>query len=923
MKITERHSRGFTLIASLLMLLLMSGLAIGLLMMVNTEQRAGGNDAENSLAYRGAEAGIEQMTSNIAQQFNNIQAPTPAAIAGLSVNQPVIPGITFPGFQIIPHTKADGTLDTDYQLIAGGPNAGLYAQLVGVTLDATAQRPLGEQVRMLRDIEVALIPVFQFGAFSDSDLALFNSPDLDFAGRVHTNGDLYLGVSTGSTLTFHDKVTAYGNIVRMTYPNTTAVSNNDGPVKLPTTSGGCDGTSPPAASCRTMATSAGVYREGSTQGGPTAAQYSSWPTISNTTYHSWIMDGNYGNGNAGTTPVKRLSLPFVTGNQQPFEIIRRLPGFGQPATGADPSRLSNLAQIRVLLSDTQAGLHLSDWNADGAQDIPLDNTGWTVNGVNVAGVGGGNTYFAYANHDTTGTYKNPATNVVVKFDADFVQPYNVAVKQWPLISGWLLVEAKWAADGKWHGVTKEWLQYGFGRGLVPPASAYAAINPNAILVFQMLADRNGNGTTTDGNESSTVGGSDAQFNWFPINFYDAREGEARDWTAATMPAAASCSVNGVMNAVELDVFNLKKWLAGTAPFNGGTGLSVDSATQNGYILYFSDRRGMIADPMTGTLQGEYGFEDVINNPSADAATPDADTEAKVAIRTASGSVQYSPEDVNLNGRVDKYGGVNVGDGFGLHAVVNASGNPNPLTTRIASCYTTGRKNRVMGARRVLKLTDGGWNGATNSSKLPMPGFTVASENPVYVQGDYNTYNGDGTWNSTPSEPNPLTHAAAAVIADSVTLLSNNWLDTGYASTVPGAPTVTGSLLRPFDANNYRPAVTTYYRMAIAAGKPINFPHPTYNTSTTYYGTDGGLHNFLRFLESWNGDNLYYKGSLVSLYYSTYDTGTFKCCNYMVYQPPIRNYRFDQLFSDPKNLPPGTPMFKDVNNLTYRQDFTPH
>jgi hypothetical protein len=84
-----------------------------------------------------------------------------------------------------------------------------------------------------------------------------------------------------------------------------------------------------------------------------------------------------------------------------------------------------------------------------------------------------------------------------------------------------------------------------------------------------------------------------------------------------------------------------------------------------------------------------------------------------------------------------------------------------------------------------------------------------------------------------------------------------------------------------------------------------------------------LHNFLRFLESWSGDTLNHKGSLVSLYYSTYNTGTFKCCNYVVYQPPIRNYKFDPLFAQPQNLPPGTPMFRDIDNLTYRQDFTPY
>jgi hypothetical protein len=61
--------------------------------------------------------------------------------------------------------------------------------------------------------------------------------------------------------------------------------------------------------------------------------------------------------------------------------------------------------------------------------------------------------------------------------------------------------------------------------------------------------------------------------------------------------------------------------------------------------------------------------------------------------------------------------------------------------------------------------------------------------------------------------------------------------------------------------------------------------------------------------------------MVSFFYSTYNTGIFKFCGDAVYHPPTRNYSFDSMFSNPANLPPGTPMFKDVNNLSYSQDFT--
>jgi hypothetical protein len=116
-------------------------------------------------------------------------------------------------------------------------------------------------------------------------------------------------------------------------------------------------------------------------------------------------------------------------------------------------------------------------------------------------------------------------------------------------------------------------------------------------------------------------------------------------------------------------------------------------------------------------------------------------------------------------------------------------------------------------------------------------------------------------------------------------------------------------------------------VAVAAGKTIAFSNVPQNPEFGF-GTDGGVHNFLRFLEDWSGSStgngpqnqqsLYYKGSIVSLYWNGYATGSYKCCN-LVYHPPDRQYTFDNLFSIPANLPPGTPMFRNVDNLSYRQN----
>jgi hypothetical protein len=188
-----------------------------------------------------------------------------------------------------------------------------------------------------------------------------------------------------------------------------------------------------------------------------------------------------------------------------------------------------------------------------------------------------------------------------------------------------------------------------------------------------------------------------------------------------------------------------------------------------------------------------------------------------------------------------------------------------------------------------------------------------------VQGDYNSNSADPFWSGGADLSG---HASAAVIADAVTMLSDSWVD--QQSTL-GNPSSANGNNSPTMAQYNRPASTTYYRLAVAGGKNLAFPFPSWENSTDYgFGTDGGVHNFLRFLEDWNstGATLNYGGSLVSLYYSTYGTGVFKCCAYSVYQPPTRNYIFDTDFTSPAGLPPGTPLFRDVESLSYWQLFAP-
>jgi hypothetical protein len=203
-------------------------------------------------------------------------------------------------------------------------------------------------------------------------------------------------------------------------------------------------------------------------------------------------------------------------------------------------------------------------------------------------------------------------------------------------------------------------------------------------------------------------------------------------------------------------------------------------------------------------------------------------------------------------------------------------------------------NRPIIFRRALKLV----NGATLAPTIT--GLTVASENPVYIQGNYNAATTFGVND---------THAATSVIADAVTILSNNWTDLN-------------SLGNPYAAANRPRATDSYYRVAIVSGKGPIFPKPDDVPAGSTFGTDGGAHSFLRMLEGGAGTTVHYRGSMATFYYNRQATGIFKCCGNVVYSVPTRDYIFDIDFLDPAKLPPNTPVFRDMNAVGFSQDLRP-
>jgi hypothetical protein len=973
------------LLAVLLILMLASAMMAGMFAAVVSDSRSQVMDRDQSQAYSAAHAGLEKITTQLAQLFVTDFSPSASQIYAAAAVAPSVSGFNFiapgggPGYTVsftpdpCSCPNAGNPMPSASNDITTGPFAGFKGLITPYTLTVTARSTLGgSEVRLRREVQTVAVPVFQFGVFGERSLSFHAGNLFDFGGRVHTNGHLFLASGNGATLIFRDKMTAVGEVVRSVLENTNPISSSGhtGNVSVPTVIG---------SSYRNLASN-----EGSVTAGPGSAPVGGWKNLSEVTYNTNVRNT--------MTGAKRLDLPLVSQGAQPIDLIRR-PTLGSNEDTNNPAvygqRYYSQASLRILLSDRAADLTglptitpgaptelVGDWlNAPpgtytvgagrtplaraigpssttvassstyaapyhqinvaavpGAMLMPMLNilgnavtclgktassfTGCTVP-VNIpvgtvitAGLPSGGSAattttgaavasganrtitvtangtldfahdFAWIN-DKTGNKPTPMTcegydtNVVPQrlsncrilgittaqtTSGRVIATHSLSALNTSLIGGFIKIE-KQITPGVWSDVTDEILNLGFAAPNQEGASC-GDPTPDAVIRFQRLRD--------NGGACAYAGSTDSRDYW-PNVLFDTREGNYRD-LGTTVPM----TMGGVMNYISIDVANLSRWFSGAIGTTGAQALN-----NNGYIVYFSDRRGNHDDSQPGAPEtGEYGHEDSVNS-------------AQGSGSSAPNGVLEGGEDRNENNTLEVYGATPSAVAlYGAMAPFAAGSTP---LTQITNAPEA-RVNRQVFFRRALKLVNGGINGGVNN--LPPSGLLVAAENGIYVQGNYNATSSSVL--ATPNRP-------AAIVGDSITILSNAWSDAK-------------SLNFPND-KAARGATTTGYRFAMIAGKSIPFAKPGW-AGAGDWGTDGGVHNFMRMLENWSGTTTYYRGAMVSLYTARQFIGTYKYNN-NAYSPGTREFSFDTNFLQPTLLPPGTPMFRDVNTLRFRQILRPN
>jgi hypothetical protein len=219
------------------------------------------------------------------------------------------------------------------------------------------------------------------------------------------------------------------------------------------------------------------------------------------------------------------------------------------------------------------------------------------------------------------------------------------------------------------------------------------------------------------------------------------------------------------------------------------------------------------------------------------------------------------------------------------------------------------------------------NGGRN---LPSP-MTVASDQAVYLQGDYNT----------------ITKKPAAIMADTISVLSVNCVSPGQAQdptniptaninclmnpwTIPTPPTPALPFVSPWTGGAI---VSSAGRMYGAQATSVNAAFLSFTNQSrgnlgvnrNYRGTwlnySGGLNNYMRFVEDWSGQTFNYNGSMVSLGTPLEFSGWYRSGGNSdaYFNPPNRNYTYDTSFNAFPSLPPMTPSVVYLQQDVFRRN----
>ena len=176
-------SRGLALVATLIVLAVMGLVIAGAVRSALSSLRASGLDYHEARAFYAAEAGGELALSQLLTALGDGHLDDDELLA---IHPPSLEGFSYDSFAV--EKKGDVIVET----ITDGPYGGLYALTQKLDIYSMVEDANGTVAGVVLRSKAQAIPIFQFGVFFEEDLEATNGPPLEFIGRVHSNGNIYL-----------------------------------------------------------------------------------------------------------------------------------------------------------------------------------------------------------------------------------------------------------------------------------------------------------------------------------------------------------------------------------------------------------------------------------------------------------------------------------------------------------------------------------------------------------------------------------------------------------------------------------------------------------------------------------------------------------------------------------------------------------
>ena len=925
------------------------------------------------------------MTNDFSLEFQRTSKPTDAGL-GRHSRQPPKELIDTEGFNfkqtlernkvLLEQMKAEHGGKSPTTTIPNGPFSGMFASVTPYHLTSVATHlPSKTQVRLERDVNNYMVPLFQFGMFSDKDIELHPGPAFVFNGRVHANGNIYVN----GNVKFLDKVTTANELVYDMLRNGSertgaTVSMQVGSINVKLNKGSVkDGPNFPGA----VSGARGYFPDA-----PDGSDNTTWKATSLAAAASGVDNKFGGQLLTRTTGAVPLLLPLQLDGSPTREIIKR--GLTTDSQVLSESRYHNKAEVRILIDDESVsasmlggipsgkGVPLSTWvptrlgnkvlhrfsdaGADLGSDISQTNT--TGTGTKTADAVRGATP-QVADCDTGTAGAQPASVCSTASAA--------AIPSGATLSGRIYIEIVPASTTANPSptpidVTQTVLSMGITEG-----------EPNAIIMLQRplwaaftQGDRDGDGGNdyltyilnntsigADGEikcDSSTVPAFNATYGFLtglqddaagvrgklpptcvansvttptimpwntivPINLYNVREG----YINSGLPSANTVYTRGITGVVEINMKNFARWVDGVYDGNllsGSSAVSTNIDGSDGYILYVSDRRGDgVRSEKIGTAT--YSMTNgLVDNEDIYGPNGSLDPGEDVIDFGADGSG-------NKKNTLQKY----ISELRDPEAMAGG-GVVTTLSARVARAKAV-VDYPITTFRRAVRIVNGDIlkTSMSGSDKLSeTKGISVATENMLYVWGNYNTtgINNVPAGGAALADDYDGAQVPASLVCDAIFPLSKTWFDASPAI----YPEDLDKRIADLNLNALGAVVAasmsseTSVRAAVIAGMNMSAKDGTPDAGN---GNDsrlsGGVHNFPRFLEGWlEGNRRWnYLGSLVPMYYSTQALGPWQYPGTrVIYGAPIRNWAFDSSFTDPNRLPPGTPQFQFVQATGFRE-----